>query len=251
MESLENLLAIIAQKKIKLDSLRPLPEALVKNLEQWFTIEQTYTSNALEGNTLTRSETLLVIEKGITVAGKSLKDHLEAVNYALALHCVYDLVAKKRAEITSADILDIHRIILKSIDDRHAGVFRKISVKIAGSLIQLPDPIKIPDLMSDFMQWLTTVTGHPAVIAAQAHYKFVAIHPFVDGNGRTARLLMNLILMQEGYPPAIISMAHRAAYLEALSKIDNTGNFDELYMLIAQAVDQSLDVYLNAMQHSI
>lgn len=250
MESLDMLLTIVADKKKQLDSLRPLPPTLVKNLHQWFSIEQTYTSNALEGNTLTRSETALVVEKGLTVSGKPLKDHLEAVNYAIALNFINGLIDKKRKNLTPADILDIHRIILKSIDDEHAGKFRKISVKIAGSRIVLPDPIKVPDLITDFMQWLTTASENPIILAAQAHYRFVAIHPFIDGNGRTARLLMNLLLMQEGYPPAIISMEERKAYLEALELIDSTKNYAAFYKLIAQSVEHSLGIYLDAAHKS-
>lgn len=251
MEPLNTLLEAVAEKKIQLDAYRPLPKALVKNLQQWFAIEQTYTSNALEGNTLTRNETALVVEKGITIAGKPLKDHLEAVNYAIALNFIHDLINKPRASLVITDILDIHRIILKSIDDEHAGVFRRIAVKIAGSHVILPDPIKVPDLMNEFMQWLTTTSDNPIIIAAQAHYRLVAIHPFVDGNGRTARLLMNLLLMQEGYPPAIITMEHRKAYLEALEKADATQNYADFYRLIAQSVEHSLGMYLEAAKKGI
>ncbi len=251
MKKLDTLLKLVAEKKKQLDSLRPLPPALIQNLEQWFAIEQIYTSNALEGNTLTRHETALVIEKGITVAGKPLKDHLEAVNYAIALHFVGDLIHKKRSTLTITDILDIHRIILKSIDDEHAGIFRKIAVRISGSTLTLPDPIKVPDLMNEFIQWLTTTADSPIMIAAQAHYRLVSIHPFIDGNGRTARLLMNLLLIQEGYPPAIIPMEKRAAYLAALTEIDATGNYKDFKVLITQAVEHSLDVYLEAAQKSI
>ena len=251
MLSLAQLLITLDDKKKQLDKLRPLPTALINNLRQWFTIELSYSSNALEGNTLSRHETALVIEKGITVAGKPLKDHLEAVNYSIALNFIYDLVDKKRSQITLNDILDIHRIILKSIDDEHAGVFRKISVKIAGSTVILPDPINVPDLMHDFMDWLHLTIDNPVIIAAEAHRKIVGIHPFIDGNGRTARLLMNLLLMQEGYPPAIISPQGRNSYLEALEKSDKTNNHESFYELIALAVEHSLDIYLDAAQKSI
>ena len=251
MKKLDALLKLVADKKLKLDSLRPLPPALVKNLQQWFAIEQTYTSNAIEGNTLTRNETALVVEKGITVSGKPLKDHLEAVNYTIALNFVNNLVDKKRKALTVTDILNIHRIILKSIDDDHAGAFRKIAVRIAGSAVILPDPIKIPDLMNDFIRWLNKATGDPIIIASQAHYRFVAIHPFVDGNGRTARLLMNLLLMQEGYPPAIIAPENRKSYLDALEKSDKKDDCNDFYMLIAQSVEHSLNIYLDAANKSL
>jgi Fic family protein len=248
---LSTLLDTIKLKKEQLDTHRPLPPALVHNLAQWFTIELTYNSNALEGNTLTKSETAAVVEKGITVAGKPLKDHLEVTNYAIALNFVEHLVTQKRADITLNTLLDIHRIILKSIDDDHAGMLRKIAVRIAGSSLVLPDPVKVPDLMRDFIVWLQNTTDNPIVVSAEAHRRLVSIHPFVDGNGRTARLLMNLLLMQEGYPPAIIHVKNRSVYIDALSTADTTGNSDDFYMLVARAVQHSLDIYLEAAHKSI
>lgn len=241
----------IRDKKSKLDALRPLPQALIKNLHQWFIVEQSYTSNALEGNTLTRSETALVIEKGITVAGKSLKEHLEITNYVIALHFVYDFVAQQRSLITLQDILEIHRLVLKAIDDQHAGVLRRIAVKISGSTATLPDPVKVPDLMNEFVRWLGTTHQNPVMTAAQAHYKLVAIHPFVDGNGRTARLLMNLLLIQAGYPPAIVAVEERKIYLDALAVADTTKNLEPFCAFIAQAVERSLDMYLEAASKTI
>lgn len=246
MKTLNTLLDSVTQKKQQLDAFRPLPAALLANLSQWFEVELTYTSNALEGNTLTRSETAAVVRKGITIAGKSLNEHLEAINYLVALNFIEMFVAQKRNDITLPTVLDIHRIILKSIDDAHAGVLRTIAVRIGGSSVVLPPPVKVPDLMSEFIDWLHTATGHPVIVSAQAHKKLVDIHPFVDGNGRTARLLMNLLLMQEGYPPAIIKVSDRVAYLDALSKADTTGDLNDFYILIALAVEQSLDIYLDA-----
>ncbi len=248
---MKKLLEKLAEKKRILDSFRPLPPALVQNLGEWFKIELTYTSNAIEGNTLTRGETALVVEKGLTVAGKSVREHLEAINLAIALDFVKELAAKKRADITEVDIRDIHRLILKKIDDQNAGTWRTIAVKIAGADVVLPDPIKVPDLMHDFMQWLHTVEGNQVVVSADAHLKLVTIHPFVDGNGRTARLLMNLLLLQEGYPPAIIRPEDRLAYIASIEKAQLHNDTDDYYRIIGQSVDRSLDMYLEAAQKSV
>jgi Fic family protein len=249
MKSLDQLLHVLATKKAQLDEFRPLPDALVANLTQWFTVELTYTSNALEGNTLTRSETAAVVEKGLTIAGKPLRDHLEAINYVHALNFVNDLIDKQRSDITANTLLDIHRIILKAIDDAHAGVWRTVAVRIAGSLLEPPAPLRVPDLMREFISWLHAVNEQPVLVAAQAHKRLVDIHPFVDGNGRTARLLMNVLLVQEGYPPAIIHVQDRVAYVQALARAD-AGDPLDFYLLIAHAVEHSLDLYLAAARTS-
>ncbi len=158
----------------------------------WFRVELTYTSNAIEGNTLTRRETALVVEKGLTVGGKSLIEHLEATNHAHALDWVREQVTRQSANLKKEDILHIHDVILKGIDDANAGHYRSVPVRISGSSVVLPNPIKVSDLMQDFAQWLANEQGlHPVELVAEAHYRLVTIHPFVDGNGRSARLLMN------------------------------------------------------------
>jgi excisionase family DNA binding protein len=236
-------------KKQKLDKFRPLPPELVKNLDEWFKIELTYTSNAIEGNTLTRAETSLVIGKGLTVKNKSLREHLEATNHVEALEYVGTLVSKKRQEITEQDILDIHRLILNKIEEDNAGRYRQHHARITGSQVILPNPAKIPQLMQNFMDWLgNNNPDHVAKIASDAHYKLVTIHPFADGNGRVSRLLMNLILMQEGYPPAIIRKEDRLEYINSLEPAQIAGSLDDLYNLVYDAVDRSLDIYLEALE---
>ena len=191
----------LTRKKQELDGFRPLPPALVRNLDDWFRVELTFTSNAIEGNTLTRAETALVVEKGLTVGGKSLREHLEAANHAKALDFVHSLVSKAPSEITAKDVLSIHEMILKGIDDDSAGFYRSVPVRISGSAVIMPNPRKVPDLMDAFQDWLTAPHDlHPVAFAAEAHYRLVTIHPFTDGNGRTARLLMNLLLMHAGLP---------------------------------------------------
>lgn len=237
----------VDKKKAKLDAFRPLPSDLVVNLEEWFRIELTYTSNAIEGNTLTRRETALVVEKGITVGGKSLAEHLEASNHAEALDWVKTQIKQKPHKITVNDILHIHSIILKGIDDAHAGHFRSVPVRVSGSTVIFPNPRKVPDLMDELRDWLSKKPKlHPVEIAAEAHYRLVTIHPFVDGNGRTARLLMNLTLMMLGYPPAIIRKRDRLGYIGALEKAQTGGTKDDYLKIITKAVERSLDIYLKA-----
>jgi Fic family protein len=237
----------LTRKKHTLDGFRELPAALVRNLEEWFRVELTFTSNAIEGNTLTRRETALVIEKGLTVSGKSLREHIEANNHAKALDFVERLIGGNPAAVSAKDILCIHDIILKGLDDENSGRYRTVPVRISGSPVILPNPRKVPDLMDVFHAWLTSAHGlHPVAFAGEAHYRLVTIHPFTDGNGRTARLLMNLILMMQGYPPAIIRKQDRLAYISALEKAQLGGSRQDFDDLIAKAVDRSLDIYLKA-----
>ncbi|HLC06576.1 MAG TPA: Fic family protein [Candidatus Babeliales bacterium] len=250
MISIQDSLNRIDQKKKKLDAARPLPVALVNNLQEWFAIEFTYTSNALEGNTLSMSETAMVVEKGITIAGKTVREHLEVINHAQAIDFIRELAQKKHNDVSLDDILAIHKIILQKIDDMHAGNFRKVMVRVVGSATVFPNPAKVPFLMVDFMSWLHSATEHAVIIAALAHYKLVTIHPFVDGNGRTARLLMNLLLLQQGYPLAIIKREKRAEYIAAIEYARQTDDFTQFYTVIIEAVEYSLDSYLEAIEQS-
>lgn len=240
----------LTAKKDQLDFLRPLPSDLVQNLERWFLIELTYTSNAIEGNTLTRKETAVVVEKGLTVSGKSLVEHLEATNHAKALQKVLALAESKTQDLTEHDILDIHSTILKGIDDSNAGHYRSIPVRISGSTVILPNPRKVPDLVAGFIKDISQSKEHPVQIAADAHYQLVTVHPFVDGNGRTARLLMNLILLQHGYPPALIRKRDRLRYINALGKAQLGGSKDDYYKIIVTAIDRSFEIYLGALNES-
>jgi len=238
----------LTAKKAKLDGHRPLPVHLVQNLEKWFVVELTYTSNAIEGNTLTRQETAVVVEKGLTVGGKSLVEHLEATNHAKALHDVLRLAQARTNDLDEAAILDLHRTILQGIDDSNAGRYRSIAVRISGSRVVLPNPIKVPILMTSLVQQIRSSPAmHPVERAARAHYELVTIHPFVDGNGRTARLLMNLILMQNGYPPALIRKRDRLRYIQSLEQAQLGGSKEAYFKLIAGAVDRSFDIYLKAL----
>jgi Fic family protein len=242
------LLDALSRKKATLDEYRPLPPALVKNLDDWFRVELTYTSNAIEGNTLTRNETALVIEKNLTIGGKTINEHLEAKGHAEAYDFIKRSMDKPRHGVALDDILDIHQIILERIDPPNAGKLRNIAVRIAGSTAVLPSPAKVPALMAQFILWLNAAEGHAAEIAADAHFKLVTIHPFVDGNGRTVRLLMNLLLMQKGYPPALILKEERLAYINAIERAEGEGDFEPYYRVIYGGIERSLDIYLQALE---
>lgn len=243
----------LSAKRNEFSQLKPLPRGVTKNLEEWLKVELTYSSNAIEGNTLSRIETAEVIERGIaaTISGKSLKDQLEAINHAKAVEFVKELANKRKSHqfITEEDILAIHKIILTQIMDDWAGKYRKTQVFIRGADIELPEPQKVPLLMKKFIESLAGQQGkHPVRVASDSHFKFESIHPFADGNGRVGRLLMNLILLTNGYPMAIIRMEERTEYLKALYIAQTKGNLISLYDLIENSVERSLDAYLNAAQ---
>jgi Fic family protein len=235
--------------KKELDLARPFPKEVVDNLEKWFEVELTYSSNAIEGNTLTRLETALVIEKGLTVGGKPLKDHLEAINHRNALQFIKNLA--NNSSISLKEILSIHGLILKAIDDDNSGRIRNVAVRISGSMVVLPNYVKVPQLLEEFIDWLENSEEHPVTKAALAHYKLVTIHPFIDGNGRTARLLMNLILIQNGYPPAIILPKDRLKYIKSLEKGQLGGSIDDYLGVIYQAVYHSIQIYVKALNKQL
>jgi len=245
---MQNILKVIQEKKARLDAQRPLPADMQRNFLEWFRIELTYTSNAIEGNTLSRAQTALVVEKGITVEGKSITEHLEAINHAKAFEYIQSLESQEIANITERTILDIHSIILHGIDPSNAGRYRTVPVRIAGSTVILPNPLKVPNLMNDYIAWLHKQKRSAVDLAAEAHIRLVSIHPFTDGNGRTARLLMNLMLMQNGYPPAIIRKEDRNTYINSIEKGQLTSDFSDYYPFIFRAVERSLDIYLEALE---
>ncbi len=189
-------------------------------------IEYTYESNKIEGNTLTLQETALVIEKGLTVGGKTLNEHLEAINHTHAIDFIKEVV-QKREPITERLIMEIHALILKGIDNRNAGAYRDVPVMISGAKHVPPQPYTVPMEMENLMQWYNENREklHPIVLSAEMHERLVTIHPFIDGNGRTSRLLMNLILLQHGYPIAILKgdSDNRLKYYNALevAQIEN------------------------------
>jgi len=238
----------IKEKKKRLNSLRPLPQTALSKLKEQFAIEMTYHSNAIEGNTLTLRETQLVIQEGLTIAGKSLREYLEAINHKEAIDFLEDLVKEKKP-ITEALIRQIHFLILTKINDREAGKYRSVQVRITGTNYLPPQSFEVPSLMRDFIKWLRKNERKidPIELAAFSHFKLVHIHPFIDGNGRSARLLMNLILVKKGYPPAIILKADRKKYYRVLDRA-HRGNFAPFVNFIARSIERSLNLYLDAFE---
>lgn len=237
----------IIEKKRKLDSLRPLPPSLVNRLREQIIIEWTYHSNAIEGTSLSLRETGLVIEEGLTIKGKPLKEHFEAINHKEAILFLEDLIKKDKFKVTSFLIKQIHQLILKEIDKENAGKFREVNVKITGSKYLPPAPSFISGLTKNFDSWLKDKKNQKNVIdyAALAHFKLVDVHPFIDGNGRTARLLMNLVLMNKGFPATIILKTDRRKYYQTLDQA-HQGKVGLFVNFIGRNLERALVWYLEA-----
>ncbi|MCZ7383394.1 MAG: Fic family protein [Candidatus Methanoperedens sp.] len=238
----EKLLSRINEKIYRLNSLRPLPADAVKKLHEEMRLLHTYHSNAIEGNTLTLPETKLVLEEGITIGGKSLREHLEATNNARAFDLIED-IAKKKKTIDHAVIQQIHEVITSGILEG-AGKYRTRNVRITGAAKTPPDWSKVTKLMDELIEKITQCKRHPVDIAAFLHHRFVEIHPFIDGNGRASRLLTNLYLITQGYPPIVLKIEDRGKYYRFLRAAD-AGNIVPFANFIAKAVDESLTMYLS------
>ncbi len=240
------LLARIENKKAQLDQLRPLPTAAVTRLRDQIVVEWIYNSNAIEGNTITLQETRLILETGLTIGGKSLREHFEVINHRDAIDYVEDLVAKAE-QVTPFHVRQIHKLVLSRIDDENAGRYRETQVRIAGAAFIPPESWLVPNLMTEWGDWLASEEkqSHPVELAALAHHRLVAIHPFIDGNGRTARLVMNLILMRAGFPPTVIQRINRRQYYRVLDQADS-GKPAGLVNFVGRAVERSLNLYLEA-----
>lgn len=229
--------------KKELDSKRPIPKETLRSLEESINLEWTYNSNGIEGNTLTLRETQVVLE-GITVGGKSIKEHLEAINHEKAILYLNDLV-KENNPITEWNIKSINQLVLKDIDDENAGRYRRENVTIKGAAHIPPDYLKVPELMEKLvLNYENWNDFHPIIQAALLHGELVKIHPFIDGNGRTSRLLMNLDLMNHGYNPVIIKKEDRLEYYEALDNAHTTGDYTDFVKLITKLEIVMLRKYL-------
>ncbi|MBI3284228.1 MAG: Fic family protein [Burkholderiales bacterium] len=242
--TLQLLLGTVDTLKTSLDAARPLPSHTVASLREKLALEWTYHSNAIEGNTLTLRETKVVLE-GITVGGKSLREHFEATNHRDAILYVEEIVARNEA-LSEWQIKNIHSLVLKGIDDGEAGRYRQENVAITGASTTPPGFLHLADEMRSLLEWRQhAATAHPVKRAAELHTRFVKIHPFIDGNGRTGRLLLNFELMKAGYPPAVIRKEDRLAYYDALDVACASGAYDGITQLVAEAVERSLRVYLD------
>jgi len=246
-----NYLNQIQQKRIDdklkvLNSFRPLPFSQVVKLQDQFRMEMTYNSNGIEGNSLTLKETFLVINEGLTIKGKPLKDHLEAKDHFEALKYLSELIEHDRKHtISEVLIRQLHNLVMLETDREWAGKYRNANVIISGSDHTPPDAVEVPELMRSLIRWININQKklHPIVLSSIVHHKMVSIHPFFDGNGRTARLVMNIFLMQTGYPLVTVLKNDRKKYYVVLDKADK-GDYIPLIRFIAQNVERSLNIYL-------
>jgi Fic family protein len=235
------------EKKQILQTSRPLPNIALNKIKESLSIEWTYNSNSIEGNTLSLRETQMVLQEGITVKGKSLREHFETHNHDKAIDYLFSIVNDDYV-LRSIDILSIHGLVLRSIEDDFAGRLRNAGVRITGANFVPPNANKVSDLLDELIDFINTnpLGLNDIELASVFHHKLVWIHPFFDGNGRTVRLAMNLLLMRCGFPPAIILKNDRKKYYEALNQA-NGGNYQKLTLLMCQALERTLNIYINAL----
>lgn len=240
----ENKIKLIDEYKQQIDSFRPLSTDALAQLKAYYKVSLTYTSNALEGNSLTLTETKIIIEDGITIGGKPMKEHLEVIGHSDAYDLLYELATNK--DITEKEILQLHHLFYKSINEGKAGVYRDCNVIITGSEFELPKHTEVHKLMKEFSDNISKMKEqyHPVEFAARLHEGLVTIHPFVDGNGRAARLLMNLALLQAGYNITIIPPIVRNAYIGALQEAQINNNREPFVNFISEMVLESQKDYL-------
>lgn len=226
--------------KEQLDRRRPLTQGELKRLQEEFLVEYTYNSNAIEGNTLTLQETAMVLE-GVTIDKKPLKDHLEAVGHRDAFAYVQQLVSNKE-KFSERVIKDIHSLVLMD-QPEDKGVYRRIPVKIMGAVHVPPQPYLVPVQMEQLIAEFDKTKLHPIENAALFHLKFEGVHPFIDGNGRTGRLLLNFSLMQNGYPPINVKFADRRRYYRCFDSFYRDGTAEPMVKMIAEYVEERLKIY--------
>lgn len=225
---------------------RPLPSTAISKIKEALTIEWTYNSNSIEGNTLSLRETQMVLQDGITIRGKSLREHFEAKNHEKAIYYLNEIV-NDDYKLRSIDILSLHNLVLRTIEDDFAGRIRNAGVRISGANFVPPNANKVSDLLDELIQFVNDnpLQLNDIELATIFHHKLVWIHPFFDGNGRTVRLAMNLLLLRKGFPPAIILKNDRKKYYEALNQA-NKGNYQKLTLLMCQALERTVNIYLTS-----
>lgn len=240
-----SLIQIIDDKKKKLDHMRPLTKGELSRLTEEFTVEYTYNSNAIEGNTLTLRETDMVL-RGLTIDQKPLKDHMEAVGHKEAFDYINELV-KEKVPISESVIKQIHSLVLADKrEDR--GVYRRVSVRIMGAFHEPVPPYLIGEKMEKLLSTFSKSTEHIVTRLARFHIEFERIHPFIDGNGRTGRLLVNLELMKAGFPPIDIKFSDRKAYYNAFDEYHKKSNLSAMETLFARYLNEQIDRYLSILE---
>lgn len=242
---MEDIADRISRLKAELDALRPIPVESQRRLRWWFDVELTYTSNAIEGNTLTAVETELVIDKGVTIAGKPLRDHLEALDHYEAIGLARDL-ARSDQPIREADIRALHGMVLRRSQPEVGGRYADQGrfVRTPQRSHAFPNPAEVPALMEAFADWLRDAERSYST-AFEAHRRLVAVHPFNDGNGRTARLLMNLLLIRAGYPPLSIRPEDRMRYISALAADQAGDGAEAFHLLMTERLEATLADYIS------
>ena len=246
-EELQSTFERLYHKKQHLQTSRPLPAIALNKIRESLSIEWTYNSNSIEGNTMSLRETQMVLQEGITVKGKSLREHFETHNHDKAIDYLYSIINETYI-LRSIDILSLHGLVLRSIEEDFAGRIRNGGVRITGANFTPPNANKVPDLLDELIDFINTnpLNLNAIELATIFHHKLVWIHPFFDGNGRTVRLSMNLLLMRCGFPPAIILKNDRKKYYEALNQANN-GNYQKLTLLMCQSLERTLNIYINAL----
>ena len=235
------------EKQAILTQSRPLPAIALQKIKETLSVEWTYNSNSIEGNTLSLRETQMVLQEGITVKGKSLREHFEAKNHDKAIDYLYEIINQDYV-LRSIDILSLHGLVLRTIEDDFAGRIRNAGVRITGANFVPPNANKVSDLLDELIVFINEnpLGLNDIELATVFHHKLVWIHPFFDGNGRTVRLAMNLLLMRKGFPPAIILKNDRKKYYDALNQA-NKGNYQKLTLLMAQSLERTLNIYVTSL----
>ena len=235
----------LTQKKNELEKLPPLNGDVEEELRKTVDLELTSVGDCFDGGALTRRETEQVLFKDKVVPQRSLTEHIQALNISKAFEMIQELAARTGRPVDDSDVKNIHRVIVRELDDKNGGMFRGFAMTFPTGDQPLPEPVRVQRMMDDFGMWLYTVrTLHPVAMAAEAHLRLMSIHPFGKGNGKTARMLMNLILMKNGYPPALFSRREKKEYWQSLESAIYNNDRTDYDKLICRAVNRALELYL-------
>ncbi len=237
----------LTQKKNELEKLPPLEADVAEELRKTVDLELTSVGDCFDGGALTRRETEQLLFKNKVVPQRSLTEHIQALNISKAFEMVQELAARTGRPVDDSDVKNIHRVIVRELDDKNGGMFRGFAMTFPTGDQPLPEPARVQRMMDDFGMWLYTVrTLHPVAMAAEAHLRLMSIHPFGKGNGKTARMLMNLILMKNGYPAALFSRREKKEYWQSLESAIYNNDRTDYDKLVCRAVNRALELHLKA-----